>query len=206
MPDASSAPLAPPAAASPPREDPSVPPVLEPPPMVKPPPMVQPPLDEVAGEAEAETEPGVSDSFSVEVTKTAPSTLLLDVTPRGLGVGTTGGYCDEIIARNASIPVEQSRMFNTSRDHQTEVVIDVFQGESRRVEENARLGRVELSGIRPAPRGEIKIRVTFEIDTDGILGVAARNEETGEAQSTRIVLSGGLSDEHVNDLVKKYAK
>jgi molecular chaperone DnaK len=212
LPDSSSAPLEPPPVAV--REEPSVPPVLEPPPMVKapprkgPPPMVEapPPLDEVAGEAEARAEVGTADSFTVAVGKTAPSTLLLDVTPRGLGVGTTGGYCDEIIARNASIPVEQSRMFNTSRDNQTEVVIDVFQGESRRVEENTRLGRVELSGIRPAPRGEIKIRVTFEIDTDGILGVSARNEETGEAQSTRIVLSGGLTDEDVNDLIEKYAK
>jgi len=208
LPDASTAPLAPPAAESALRDEASVPPVLEPPapepPMVEAPPMVQPPLDEVAGEAEAQ--PSASDSFSVEVNKTAPSTLLLDVTPRGLGVGTTGGYCDEIIERNASIPVEQTRLFNTSRDNQTEVVIDVFQGESRRIEENTRLGRVELSKIRPAPRGEIKIRVTFEIDTDGILGVSARNEETGEAQSTRIVLSGGLTDDHVNDLVKKYAK
>jgi molecular chaperone DnaK len=203
LPDSSSAPIEPPGAPSAGSgvESP-LPPVLEPPPMEEP----RVPLDEVAGEQEQAAQVGESDSFSVAMAGAAPSTLLLDVTPRGLGVGTTGGYCDEIIARNASIPVEQSRMFTTSRDNQPEVVIDVFQGESRRVEENTRLGRVELSGIRPAPRGEIKIRVTFEIDTDGILGVSARNEETGEAQSTRIVLSGGLSEEQVNVLVKKYSK
>jgi len=190
------------------QREPSMPPVLGQAPMVTFPTIEEPPppLDEVAGEAETAAAAAQTESFSVAMTGAAPSTLLLDVTPRGLGVGTTGGYCDEIIARNAATPIEQSRMFTTSRDNQIDVVIDVYQGESRRVEENTRLGRVELSGIRPAPRGEIKIRVTFEIDTDGILGVSARNEETGEAQSTRIVLSGGLSDEQVNDLVKKYAK
>jgi molecular chaperone DnaK len=120
-------------------------------------------------------------------------------------VATTGGYCDQIIERNAAIPVEQTRLFTTSHDEQTEVAVEVFQGESRRVEENTSLGRVVLGGLRAAPRGEIKIRVTFEIDTDGILGVSARNEETGEAQATRIVLSGGLDDTQVEALVKKYA-
>ena len=82
---------------------------------------------------------------------------------------------------------------------ETEVSIEVFQGESRRVEENTKLGRVLLSGIRAAPRGEIKVRVTFEIDTDGLLGVSARNEESGEAQVTRIQLTGGLDEDQVND-------
>jgi molecular chaperone DnaK len=207
LPDTSTAPLAPPPPPPAGSQAQPQPPMAVPipaPSAPSAPELAPPPLDEVAGEAEAEV--SASDSFSVAMAGAAPSTLLLDVTPRGLGVGTTGGYCDEIIARNAAIPVEQSRMFTTSRDSQTEVVIDVFQGESRRVEENTRLGRVELSGLRPAPRGEIKIRVTFEIDTDGILGVSARNEETGQAQSTRIVLSGGLTDEHVSELIEKYAK
>ena len=161
-------------------------------------------MDFIAGEdlqPPDEAEP----SFTVPVAKAAP-TLLLDVTPRSLGIATAGGYCDEVIERNAAIPVEQSRLFSTSSDNQTEVSIEVFQGESRRVEENTKLGRVLLSGIRAAPRGEIKVRVTFEIDTDGLLGVSARNEETGEAQATRIQLTGGLDEDQVNPLVKKYAE
>ena len=146
------------------------------------------------------------DHFEAPTVKpSAASTLLLDVTPRALGVGTAGGYCDQIIERNAAIPVEQGRLFSTSTDNQTEVVIDIFQGESRRVEQNAKLGQVQLSGIRPAPRGEIKIRVVFEIDTDGILGVSAVNEETGQAQETRILLSGGLTEDKVQALVEKYS-
>ena len=137
--------------------------------------------------------------------KSTASTLLLDVTPRALGVATAGGYCDRIIDRNAPIPIEQSRLFSTSTENQTEVLIDVYQGESRRVEENAKLGNVVLAGLRPTTRGEIKIRVTFEIDTDGILRVSARNEETGEAQRTKIQLLGGLSEDQVNDLVARYA-
>jgi hypothetical protein len=135
----------------------------------------------------------------------APSALLLDVTPRGLGVATAGGFCDTLIERNAAIPVEQSRLFTTSTDNQTEVLVNVFQGESRKVADNTHLGQVVLSEIRPAPRGAIKIRVTFEIDTDGILGVSARNEETKVAQSTRIVLTGGMPEEQIEALVEKYA-
>jgi len=164
-----------------------------------------PPVDVVAGEDQAVDPVDERGSFSIPVPIKSSTTLLLDVTPRGLGVGTAGGYCDEVIERNAAIPVEQSRLFSTSRDDQTEVAIDVYQGESRRFSENTKLGCVELSGLRPAPRGEIKIRVTFEIDTDGILGVSARNEETGEAQATRIVLTGGMDESQVSELVKKYS-
>jgi molecular chaperone DnaK len=135
----------------------------------------------------------------------APSALLLDVTPRALGVATAGGFCDTLIERNAAIPVEQSRLFTTSTDNQTEVLINVFQGESRKVADNTHLGQIVLSEIRAARRGAIKIRVTFEIDTDGILGVSARNEETGNAQSTRIVLTGGMPEEQIEALVEKYA-
>ncbi|MDD5306670.1 MAG: Hsp70 family protein [Deltaproteobacteria bacterium] len=165
----------------------------------------EPPRDEVAGRGKVGIEPGTRESFSVSMTGKPSTALLLDVTPRALGVATTGGYCDQIIERNAAIPVEQTRLFTTSHDDQTEVAVEVVQGESRRTEENTSLGRVVLAGLRPAPRGDIKIRVTFEIDTDGILGVSARNEETGEAQATRIVLSGGLDDTQVEVLVKKYA-
>ena len=180
----------------------SLPDEIEPPPLA--PPRV---LDTIAGEKEPVTRIEDEDrrSYAVPAAKRAVSTLLLDVTPRALGVATAGGYCDRIIERNAPIPIEQSRLFSTSTENQTEVLIDVYQGESRRVEENAKLGNVVLAGIRATARGEIKIRVTFEIDTDGILRVSARNEETGEAQRTRIQLSGGLSEDQVNDLVAKYA-
>jgi molecular chaperone DnaK len=174
----------------------------------EPPPLAPPrPLDTVAGEGQTRTPAEDEDrrSYAVPTNKGAVSTLLLDVTPRALGVATAGGYCDQIIARNAPIPIEQSRLFSTSTENQTEVLIDVYQGESRRVSENAKLGNVVLGGLRPTTRGEIKIRVTFEIDTDGILRVSARNEETGAAQQTKIQLSGGLSDDQVNDLVARYA-
>ena len=135
----------------------------------------------------------------------AKPALLLDVTPRSLGVATAGGFCDVILERNSAIPVEQSRVFGTSADYQAEVSINIFQGESRRTKENTKLGEVQLTNIRPAPRGEIKIRVIFEIDTDGILGVSAINEDTKEKQSTRIVLSGGMDEDKIEELVKKYA-
>jgi molecular chaperone DnaK len=163
-------------------------------------------LDTIEGEADfAPVDEEDRRSYAVPDSKTAVSTLLLDVTPKALGIATAGGYCDQIIERNAPIPIEQSRLFSTSTDNQTEVVVDVYQGESRRIADNAKLGNVVLAGIRPAARGEIRVRVTFEIDTDGILRVSARNEESGEAQRTRIQLTGGLSEDQVNDLVKKYA-
>ncbi|MBN2801924.1 MAG: Hsp70 family protein [Deltaproteobacteria bacterium] len=163
------------------------------------------PLDEVVGEDGKEAVTETHEAFTVPVNKMAPA-VLLDVTPRGLGVATAGGYCDVIIERNAAIPIEQSRHFSTSRDNQTTVMVDVYQGESRRTAENTKLGSIELSNIRQAPRGDVSIMVTFEIDTDGILNVKAINEETKETHSTTIKLSGGLEDEQVSALVEKYAK
>ena len=162
------------------------------------------PLDEVVGDDGKEAETETHEAFTVPVNKAAPA-VLLDVSPRGLGVATAGGYCDIIIERNAAIPIEQSRHFSTSRDEQTEVVIEVYQGESRRTEENTQLGKIELTDIRAAARGEVSILVTFEIDTDGILNVKALNEETKQAQSTTIKLSGGLEDDQVSALVEKYS-
>ena len=161
------------------------------------------PLDEVIGRGFDQAEEETHEAFFVPVKKNAPA-VLLDVTPRGLGVATAGGYCDIIIERNAAIPIEQSRQFSTSRHDQTEVFIDVYQGESRRTEENTQLGRIELTNIRPAPRGEISITVTFEIDTDGILNVKATNDETSIQQTTRIKLTGGLDEGQVKALVEKY--
>ena len=162
------------------------------------------PLDQVVGEDGKEAVPEQHEAFVVPIKQTAPA-VLLDVTPRALGVATAGGYCDIIIERNAAIPIEQSRTFTTSRNDQTEVTIEVYQGESRKTEENTLLGKIYLTDIRPALRGEITIRVTFEIDTDGILNVDAVNEESGMAQSTSIQISGGLDEAQIDSLVKKYS-
>ncbi len=123
--------------------------------------------------------------------------VLLDVTPRGLAVGTVGGYCDEIVRRNAQIPIEQTRAFTTAQDGQTSVQIRVCQGESRRFEENAQLGTLVLEGLPAKPRGQLRIAVTFEINTDGILEVSAKDEATGLAQTARIELLGVQSAEGV---------
>jgi molecular chaperone DnaK len=134
------------------------------------------------------------------------SHILIDVTPRSLAVQTVQGYCDAVIERNSPIPIEQSRVFTTSRDDQDTVVIRICQGESRRVEENTVLGEIALTGIRPAPRGDVKIAVTFEIDTDGIVSVAARDVDTGQQAGTRVTLFGGMSDDEVRDIVRRYGK
>jgi molecular chaperone DnaK len=119
--------------------------------------------------------------------------LLLDVTPQSLGVGTAGGLVDVIVARNSSIPTSTTRTFTTSRDNQTQVKIQVFQGESRNSAENEQLGEFILTGLPEAPRGEVKIDVTFDIDTDGIVSVSARDKKSGIEQRIKITVSGGLS-------------
>ncbi len=123
-----------------------------------------------------------------------PAPLLMDVTPHSLGIETVSGICQAIIRRNVPIPCEQSRTFTTARDGQTEVVIQVFQGESRVAAENQALGSIELTGLRPAPRGEVRIEVTFVLDSSGILDVRAVDRSTGVEQATRIHLLGGADD------------
>jgi molecular chaperone DnaK len=125
----------------------------------------------------------------------ASSSLLLDVTPQSLGVGTAGGLCDMLVARNSSIPTSTTRTFATSRDNQTSVKIQVFQGESRNSAENELLGEFTLGGLRPAPRGEVKIEVTFDIDSDGIVSVSAKDLVSGKEERIKITVSGGLSAE-----------
>jgi molecular chaperone DnaK len=132
-----------------------------------------------------------------------PRALLLDVTPRTLGIATVGGYCDHIIERNAAIPVEQTRVFTTSRDFQTEVKIIITQGESRRIEENMILGELELKDLKPAPRGEVKIEVTFEIDVNGIIQIKARDQETGKEQKVKLTIHGTLSEEELEKFTRK---
>ena len=131
--------------------------------------------------------------------------VLLDVTPQSLGIETVGGYFDVIIHRNATLPVEQRRLFTTSVDGQTSVKVQVGQGQSHVAEENLRLGELELYGLRPAARGEVVIAVTFEIDTDGIVNVTAEDQETGAAQSVRLKVHAGYTAEEQAELVRRHA-
>jgi molecular chaperone DnaK len=114
--------------------------------------------------------------------------LLLDVTPRSLGVGTVGGYVETIIPRNSAIPTEQTKYFHPAFDRQTEVRITVYQGESRKVDQNELLGEFILEGLREAPRHEVRVEITFEIDADGIVHVIAKDPESGVKRDLRIEL------------------
>ncbi|MCA9600047.1 MAG: Hsp70 family protein, partial [Myxococcales bacterium] len=114
--------------------------------------------------------------------------LLVDVTPLSLVVETVGGYCDAIIVRNTPVPCEETRSFVTAADNQTAVRVRVSQGESNHFSQNTLLGEVELGGLRPAPRGQVNIAVTFALDTDGILNVRARDTITGQQAVTRVRL------------------
>ncbi len=126
--------------------------------------------------------------------------VLLDVTPQTLGVGTVGGFVEPLIPRNTAIPSDSSKVFHTAHDNQTEVRIRVFQGESRMQADNELLGHFVLDGLRPAPRGEVKVRVTFSIDADGIVHVAAVDEESGRAQEITIEASSGLTQDEVKQM------
>jgi molecular chaperone DnaK len=136
----------------------------------------------------------------------AGGSVLLDVTPRGLGIAVVGGYAETVIARNAQIPVEQTRVFTTSQDHQTTVRIQVCQGESRQFDENTALGELVLENLRPAPRGDVKVDVTFEINTDGILEVRARDAETDTEQKAHIKVLGTISEEQIADLEQRQSE
>ncbi len=114
---------------------------------------------------------------------TAPAApIVLDVTPRGLGIGTVGGFCEGLILRNSRVPAEIRKVFTTSRDRQDTVRIVVVQGESRRMEANIVIGDLTLSDLPPRPRGETSIEVTFQLDASGILNVSARDAQTGREQ------------------------
>ena len=129
-------------------------------------------------------------------------TLLLDVTPRALGIGTFGGYAETIIQRNAQIPTEQTRLFTTSYDNQTTVKIQVCQGESRRFEENTPLGELTLDGLTAKARGQVSVAVTFEINTDGILRVRAKDQATGKATSAKIQVLGTMSEDEIKQMME----
>jgi molecular chaperone DnaK len=128
--------------------------------------------------------------------------LLLDVTPLSLGVETLGGVMTKIIDRNTTIPVKKSQTFSTAADSQSTVSIHVLQGEREMSSDNRTLGRFDLVGIPPAPRGVPQIEVTFNIDANGILHVGAKDLGTGKEQSIRITASSGLSDEEIKKMQK----
>jgi len=128
--------------------------------------------------------------------------LLLDVTPLSLGVETLGGVMTKIIERNTTIPVKKSQTFSTAADSQSTVSIHVLQGEREMAGDNRTLGRFDLVGIPPAPRGIPQIEVTFNIDANGILHVAAKDLGTGKEQSIRITPSSGLSEEEIKKMQK----
>jgi len=129
---------------------------------------------------------------AIETSDNAP--LLIDVTPMSLRIETVGGYSDVLIGANSPVPCEKARTFLTASDGQTVVFIRVAQGESVRFAENTRLGELELSGLKSAPRGTVKILVTFELDADGILNVRAKDKETDHETKATMRLLGADTD------------
>ena len=127
--------------------------------------------------------------------------LLLDVTPLSLGIETMGGVFTKLIERNTTIPTRKSNVFTTAADNQPSVSIHVLQGERPMAQDNMTLGRFDLTGIPPAPRGVPQIEVTFDIDANGIVNVSAKDMGTGKEQSIKITASSGLSEEDINRLV-----
>ncbi len=123
--------------------------------------------------------------------------LLLDVTPLSLGIETMGGVFTKLIDANTTIPVKKSEVFSTASDNQPSVEIHVLQGERPMAHDNKTIGRFNLDGIRPAPRGVPQIEVSFDIDANGILNVSARDKDTGKEQKIRIEASSGLSESEI---------
>src|SRR5213080_918504 len=128
--------------------------------------------------------------------------LLLDVTPLSLGIETLGGVTTVLIPRNTTIPTKKSEVFSTAEDNQTTVEIHVLQGERQMASDNRTIGKFQLTGIPPAPRGVPQIEVTFDIDANGILHVSAKDKATGKEQKIRIEASSGLGDKDIDKMVK----
>jgi molecular chaperone DnaK len=134
----------------------------------------------------------------------ASEALLLDVTPRNLGIVVAGGWFQSVIPRNTTIPTSQRHVFTTSQDDQRSVRISVLQGESERAADNELLGEFVLTGIRPARRGEVEIEVRFDISADGIVGVAARDLATGAGQSIMVTATSGLSASELERIMEEH--
>ena len=128
--------------------------------------------------------------------------LLLDVTPLSLGIETLGGVRTTLIERNTTIPTKKAEVFSTAEDNQTIVEIHVLQGERKMAIDNKTIGKFQLTGIPPAPRGMPQVEVTFDIDANGILNVSAKDRATGKEQEIRIEASSGLSDAEIDRMVQ----
>jgi molecular chaperone DnaK len=129
--------------------------------------------------------------------------VLLDVTPLSLGVETYGGVMTVLIPRNTTIPAKKTEVFSTASDNQTSVEVHALQGERPLARDNRTLGRFHLEGIQPAPRGVPQIEVTFDIDSNGILNVSAKDLASGKQQQITITSSSGLSKDEVERMVKE---
>jgi molecular chaperone DnaK len=132
--------------------------------------------------------------------------LLLDVTPLSLGIETLGGVFTRMIDRNTTIPTKKTQTYSTAEDNQNAVTIKVYQGEREMAADNKLLGNFDLIGIPPAPRGVPQIEVTFDIDANGIVSVAAKDKGTGKEQTIKIQASGGLTDSDIDQMVKDAEK
>lgn len=132
--------------------------------------------------------------------------LLLDVTPLSLGIETLGGVFTRMIDRNTTIPTRKTQTYSTAEDNQNAVTIKVYQGEREMAADNKLLGNFDLIGIPPAPRGIPQIEVTFDIDANGIVSVAAKDKGTGKEQTIKIQASGGLTDNDIDQMVKDAEK
>ncbi len=128
--------------------------------------------------------------------------ILLDVTPHALGIMTFGSFFEELIPQNTTVPTSRTKIFTTSRDNQTAVKILVMQGESQRAEENEMLGEFILTGLRRAPKGQVEIEVTFEINADGIVSVSAKDLETGQQQSIQVTATSGLTKDEIKQMIE----
>jgi molecular chaperone DnaK len=135
------------------------------------------------------------------LTQEASDMILLDVTPHTLGIMVVGGYFEELIPLNTTVPTSRSKVFTTVRDNQTAVKILVMQGESHRADENELLGEFILTGLRKAQAGQVEIEVTFEINADGIVSVHAKDLETGQQQSITVTATSGLTVDEIQHMV-----